>query len=212
MLRVDAFSDVVCPWCFIGKKKLELALAMRPDLEVRLEFHPFLLHPYLRPEGEDFAAFVMQKFGTRPDKLFSRVLKVARDVGLEFRPELIQRMPDTTAAHCLISWAEPSRRAGLVMALFEAYFCEGRDVGDPQVLASLGEPHGLDPGLSLERLTAGIDREQIREQAAEAADRGITGVPFFLVNGRWPVPGAQEPETLLRVLDKARAMAATEQS
>ncbi|MCA9644380.1 MAG: DsbA family oxidoreductase [Polyangiaceae bacterium] len=208
MLRIDAFSDVVCPWCFIGKRKLELALAQRPELEVDLRFHPFLLHPYLKPEGEDFAAFVMQKFGSDPGKLFTRVLGVARDAGLEFRPELIQRMPDTTAAHCLISWAPAEQRAALVMALFSAYFCEGKDVGDIQVLAELGADFGLDPALSVERLAAGVDREAIREQAAETADRGITAVPFFLINGRWPVPGAQEPETLLRVLDKAQATGA----
>ncbi len=209
MLRIDAFSDVVCPWCFIGKRKLELALEQRPDLEVELNFQPFLLHPHLRPEGEDFAVFVMQKFGTQPDKLFQRVLKVASDVGLEFRPELIQRMPDTTAAHCMISWASPPQKAPLVMALFRAYFCEGQDVGDPGVLAGIGEAFGLDRDQSLERFSAGVGREAIREQAAEAADRGITGVPFFLINGRWPVPGAQEPETLLRVLDKAQAALAS---
>lgn len=206
MLRIDAFSDVVCPWCFIGKKKLELALAQRPDLEVEVRFHPFLLHPYLKPEGEDFAAFVLQKFGTDPGRLFQRVLAVARDVGLSFQPELIERMPDTTAAHCLISWAGPDQRSALVMALFNAYFCEGKDVGDPAVLAAIGGGFGLDPASSLERFSAGVDREAIREQAAEAADRGITGVPFFLVNGRWPIPGAQEPETLLRILDKAREL------
>ncbi|MGE0324362.1 MAG: DsbA family oxidoreductase [Polyangiaceae bacterium] len=208
MLRIDAFSDVVCPWCFIGKRKLELALAQRPDLEVELHFHPFLLHPYLQPEGEDFAAFVLQKFGTDPGKLFKRVLGAAQNAGLEFHPELIRRMPDTTAAHCLISWAPPEQRADLVMALFSAYFCEGKDVGDVQVLAELGGDFGLEPSHSLERLAAGVDREAIREQAADAADRGITGVPFFLINGRWPVPGAQEPETLLRVLDKARTVRA----
>lgn len=206
VLSIDVYSDVVCPWCFIGERKLELALAQRPQLDVSLRFHPFLLHPYLTPDGEEFERFVVQKFGTNSQRLFTRVLKAAEQVGLGLAPERIRRMPDTTAAHCVISWAAPAQVQGLVRALFRAYFVEGLDVGDPAVLAEVAVGQGLERDTVLERLEAGLDREHVRERAAQAADGGITGVPFFLVNQRWPVPGAQEPETLVRIFDRALEM------
>lgn len=207
-LPIDVVFDVVCPWCWIGERRLARSLAERPDLQARVRFWPYLLHPYVPREGMDKEALFRMKFGA-PEagrQVMDRIRRTGEAEGLTFRFDRIDRIPETTAAHCLVRWAgeeSPERQAIMVDTLFRAHLSEGRDVGDPAVLAELAAEAGLDPDRTRTRLEADEDRDAVREEAARVRDRGVTGVPFFVINGRFPVMGAQEPRALLHVVDRA---------
>lgn len=211
-LSIGVVFDVVCPWCYVGEKQLDRALAHRPDLIVELDYHPFLLHPWLGPEGADRRELASRKFGSVEvaRALEARMREAAARVGISFAPELGHRVPDTVAAHCVVRWTPPPRRRELVHALYEAYFERARDIGDHTVLAELSTRVGLDAGDVRAKLDAGVDRDEVRAHAEDMRREGVTGVPFFVVDGRFAIPGAQEPETLLAVIDGACRMCSGE--
>ena len=210
-LTVDVVSDIVCPWCFIGKRKLEVALAeldnSEPSLGVKVRWHPFQLNPDLPSEGMSRASYVEQKFGgsTRAIEVYARVTSAGETVGIPFRFDRIERQPNTFDGHRLIAWAQQQGGAtALVERLFGAFFLEGRRIGDRDELARLAAECGWSEQDTRTMLKSEAMREEVENESREALDVGIQGVPFFIFNGRIAVSGAQDPVTLLEAMAAAR--------
>jgi predicted DsbA family dithiol-disulfide isomerase len=213
-LTVDVVSDVVCPWCFIGKRRLEAALSRlreaEPDLPVEVRWHPFQLNPDLPREGIDRRQYLEAKFGgrERAAQIYARVSAAGETVGIPFAFDAIARQPNTIDAHRLVAWAQ-SRREGdpdaLVEALFRAYFLEGRYVGDPDELVSLAATAGYDADDARAFLASDEMRDVVARADQRAREMGISGVPFFIFGGRTAVSGAHEPDALLEAIAQARA-------
>ncbi|MCR9148780.1 MAG: DsbA family oxidoreductase [Rhodobacteraceae bacterium] len=208
MITLDIFSDPVCPWCYIGKARLDRALEARPDHPFRVEWHPFQLNPEMPAGGMDRASYLEAKFGGRDGavRAYAPVAEAAEEAGLAMNLAGIARTPNTLDAHRLIHWAGlEGRQTPVVAALFRAYFAEGRDIGAAAVLADIGAAAGLDRAM-LEMLLAGeADRAEIAARDAHARARGVRAVPTFIVGGRHAVEGAQPPELWLRVIDELAA-------
>ncbi len=209
VLAVDVVSDVVCPWCYVGKRKLERALealgAQEPALAITVRWHPFELNPELPAEGIPRAAYLEAKFG-RTAGVHDRVKAVGTSVGIDFAFERIARQPNTRAAHRLVAWAQQSGDAApLVEALFRAYFVEGRSLSNPEELAVVAASAGLDRTAARELLAGDRMRAEVENEYREAQGAGIHAVPFFIFNGRTAVSGAHDPPTLLEAIAAARA-------
>ena len=210
---IDVVSDVVCPWCYIGKRRLEAALARlresEPDLPIQVRWHPFQLNPDLPAEGIDRRQYVETKFGgpERARQVYARVGAAGETVGIPFAFDAIQRQPNTLDAHRLVAWAQ-SRNEGdpdaLVEQLFRAYFLEGRYVGDREELVRLAEAAGYDPTDARTFLDSDELKDAIADADLRARSMGISGVPFFIFGGKTALSGAQEPEALLDAITKAR--------
>jgi predicted DsbA family dithiol-disulfide isomerase len=210
MLRIEVVSDVVCPWCFVGKRRLEQAVALvrgdvgaGQDFAPRVVWKPFELNPGLPREGIDRAAYRRAKFGSLQysQLLDARLLAVGESVGVPFAFDKIQRTPNTLDAHRLLWLAGPlGRQDALAEALFRAYFLDGKNVGDHGVLTELAEASGI-PRERAAALLAGRDGEaEVRREEDWARRSGIQGVPHFLIEGAGPVSGAQSPEILAAAL------------
>jgi predicted DsbA family dithiol-disulfide isomerase len=208
LITLDIFSDPICPWCYIGKARLDRALGRRPDHPFRIEWHPFQLNPDMPAEGMDRVDYLQGKFGGTDGVLraYGPVVDAAEAAGLTLNLGAIDRTPNTLDAHRLIHWAGlEGRQTPVVSALFRAYFVEGRDIGEAAVLAEVGAAAGLDRAL-LERLLASdADREEIAARDAHARSRGIRAVPTFIVANRHAVQGAQPAELWDRVIDDLAA-------
>ncbi len=203
-LRVEMFADLVCPWCFIGTRTLANAAALRADIELEVHWRPFLLHPHLSTGGAPFRPFLEEKFGRPFGDMFRRVITAGDEVGVAFAFDRIETMPDTTLAHALIGWAtEPGQQAALVQRLFEAFFVEGENLENVDVLIECAESVGMPPDLRRRLMDDGA-RSEARDAAEAALDIGVTGVPFYMIGG-WPVQGSQDATILARVIDKAAA-------
>ena len=207
-LAVDVVSDIVCPWCYVGKRKLERALealsAQEPALPITVRWHPFELNPELPAEGIPRAAYLEAKFG-RTTGAHDRVKAVGTSVGIDFAFERIARQPNTRDAHRLVAWAQQSGdAAGLMEALFRAYFVEGRSLGDAEQLAGIAASAGLDRTAARALLAGDRLRAEIESEYREAQGAGIHAVPFFIFNGRTAVSGAHDPPTLLEAIAAAR--------
>ena len=213
---VDVISDVVCPWCYIGKRRLEAAIAQLresdPDLPFAIRWHPFQLNPDLPAEGVDRKSYLEAKFGgpDRAKQICARVTAAGRTVDIPFAFDAIARQPNTLDAHRLVAWAQ-SRREGdpdaLVEGLFRANFIEGRYVGDPDELASIAVAAGYDPDDARAFLASDDMRDAVAQADARAREMGIGGVPFFIFDGKTAVSGAQEPATIVEAIRRARATA-----
>ena len=210
-LVVDVVSDVVCPWCFIGKRKLDAALAelseREPGLDVSVRWHPFELNPDLPGAGIPRTEYLERKWGSvaRANENYARVNSVGERVGIAFRFDLIERQPNTFDAHRLIGWAQRQGDASaLVERLFAAYFLEGRFVGDRGELARIAAHAGLAEEDARATLDSGALHDETAREAREALDVGVRGVPFYIFNGRIAVSGAQESATLLEAIAAAR--------
>lgn len=226
-LSIDVVSDVVCPWCFIGKRHLdralELWLAEHPGSPVTVNWRPYFLNPETPESGEPYRPFLEKKFGG-PEKLaeiWQRVSAAGLTAGIEFAFEKIELRANTLNAHRLIHHAQttlgasqPGTRnprqtesatvtAALVEALFAAQFLEGRHVGDRAVLAAVAGECGMDAEAVRRYLDSDEDAEAVRGGAEEARRLGISGVPFFIFNSRLAASGAQPPEALLQVMRQA---------
>ena len=207
---VDVVSDVVCPWCFIGKRKLDAALAelerREPSRHAAVRWHPFELNPDLPAQGIPRTEYLERKWGSvaRADETYARVRGAGDRVGIAFRFDRIERQPNTFDAHRLIAWAQAQGDANaLVERLFRAYFLEGRFVGDRGELSNIAAEAGLPGNGALAMLDSDAFREEIASESREALDVGVRGVPFFIFNGRIAVSGAQDPATLLEAIDAA---------
>ena len=226
-LTIDVVSDVVCPWCFIGKRHLDRALELwreeQPDCEVTVHWRPFFLNPDTPESGEPYRPFLEKKFGgpRQLEELWQRVSEAGRTAGIEFAFEKIELRANTLNAHRLIHHAQtvmsPAKPetvsladgvggtaiANLVEALFAAQFLEGRHVGDRAVLADVAAACGMDREAVLRFLESTEDAEAVRGGADEARRKGINGVPFFIFNNRLAASGAQPPQALLQVMRQA---------
>jgi predicted DsbA family dithiol-disulfide isomerase len=214
-VAIDIVSDVVCPWCYIGKRKLEAALSelAAQDAPPRpsVRWHPFQLNPDLPAEGIARSAYLRAKFGGdgRPADIYARVKAAGAEVGIAFDFDRIQVQPNTLAAHRLIAWAQergdPRLTSDLVERLFEAYLVQGRAIGDAEVLAEVASEAGLDPVAARAMLASAEGLAAVAAEDREARSVGINGVPFFIFNGSTAVSGAHEPATLLEAIAKAQS-------
>jgi predicted DsbA family dithiol-disulfide isomerase len=205
-MRIDVFSDVVCPWCFIGKRRLDAALSEAGIADADIRWHAFQLNPTLPPEGVDRRRYLEEKFGGPVDveRLHRRVSEAGLSAGIEFRFDRIERSPNSFDAHRLLKLVEPQgRQHALNEALFKAYFLDGRDLGDRKTLAAIAGDAGVE-GEVAEWLDGGAGAPEVREDLATAAELEISGVPFFIFAGRYALPGAQPPEVFTQALAAAR--------
>lgn len=194
-VNIDVFHDTVCPWCRIGLRNLELALAEWDGEPIAVRLHPFQLDPSLPAEGIALADYFRARGIDDPAPMYDRVREVGRQAGLTFLFAPGGRMPNTLASHQLVGLAG-ERADDVLAAIHRAYFEEGRDIGDPAVLAELAAEAGLDPAAVAGALADPAARAEVAEAAEEGRKLGITGVPFFVVDGKLAVSGAQPPERL----------------
>ena len=209
-LSIDVISDVVCPWCYIGKRRLEAALAQRMIGETRIRWLAFQLNPDIPAGGVERRGYLEQKFGgpDRARQIYARIKAAGDDVGIVFDFERIARQPNTVDAHRLTAWAQDidaSAADVLVERLFRAYFIEGVDIGEPETLATLAGAAGFDAAQARAWLASDAGRASVRAEEQRARALGVTGVPFFVFNQRLAVSGAQPPEVLLDAIGQAEA-------
>ncbi len=204
-LPIDMVSDVVCPWCFIGKRRLEKAIALRPDIPVEVRFRPYFLNPWVPREGMSREQYLTTKFGS-PDRyraIAQRVASAAAAEGLTYALDKIVRQPNTLDCHRLILWAgESGNAASMKQRLMELYFGQGGDLSDRDVLVEAAAGCGLDGELMRNRLAGEEDIERIESEANSAKAAGIDGVPCFILGGVIAVQGAQTPEHLAQAIDR----------
>ncbi|MES2334795.1 MAG: DsbA family oxidoreductase [Pseudomonadota bacterium] len=202
-VRLDIFSDPVCPWCYIGMANLERALATHPDHPFAVRWHPFQLNPDMPAEGVAKRAYLEAKFGgkVRVDAIHDRLREIARGAGLDLDPDTPQRMPNTLDAHRLIHWAGiEGLESPIVGALMRAYWVEGRDIGDLETLADIAEETGMDRSATLRLLRSDADADDILARDQDARRKGVNAVPTFLVAQQYVVSGAQPVETWDKVI------------
>lgn len=207
MIQLDIFSDPICPWCYIGKSYLDRALEANPDHPFTIRWLPFMLNPDMPAEGMDRRAYLEAKFGGQDGAVqaYLPVGEHAEKAGLKINLDRIERTPSTVDAHRLIHWAGiEGRQTPIVSALFRAYFVDGRDIGDAEVLADIADSQGMDASLILRLLATDEDRREIVERDAAARGMGINSVPTYIVAGKHAVPGAQPPELWARVIEELR--------
>jgi predicted DsbA family dithiol-disulfide isomerase len=204
-LRIDVVSDVVCPWCFIGKSRLEKALALKPDIPVEVVFHPYFLNPWVPREGMSREDYLTAKFGSvdRYSGIASRVAAAAAEEGLTYAVDKMRRQPNTLDCHRLIRWAGAIGHASrMKQRLMELYFTEGADLSDREVLVNAADECGLEAEKTRELLASDTDVAQIEAAANSAKDAGIDGVPTFIFGGVAAVSGAQSPEVLANAIEQ----------
>jgi predicted DsbA family dithiol-disulfide isomerase len=208
MIRLDIFSDPVCPWCYVGKANLDRALAETPVNPFQILWHPFQLNPELPREGVAKRAYLEQKFGSkaRVDAIHERLREVARAAGVDMDPDKPQRMPNTLDAHRLIHWAGiEGRQSAVVTALMRAYWSEGRDIGDHETLAAIAGENGMDAEATLRLLASDADADDMAARDEDARKKGVTSVPTFLVAQQYVVTGAQPPDVWAKVIAELAA-------
>ncbi|HEV7255689.1 MAG TPA: DsbA family oxidoreductase [Mesorhizobium sp.] len=213
-VTVDVVSDVVCPWCFVGQRRLGRALGqVGADIDVDVRWRPFQLDPTIPPGGLDRREYMLAKFGSaeRLAAAHERLNELGAREGIDFHFERISRSPNTIDAHRLIRWASahgtPAQN-DLAAELFSRYFEQGQDIGDANVLADAAIAAGLPDENWRARLLSDEDRETVREEAVNFSRMGVTGVPCFILAGRYAVSGAQEAEALAQAIDQVARMGA----
>ncbi len=208
-LTIDVISDVVCPWCFIGKRRLEKAIALKPEIPVEVRFRPYYLNDWIPSEGISREEYLIKKFGSveRYKGIAQRVVAAAVDEGLTYNPDKISRQPNTTDCHRLILWAGENAPR-MKQRLMDLYFTEGGDLTDRDVLAQAAADCGLDRGDVAARLATNTDIARITQEAESAKEAGIDGVPCFIFGGLLAISGAQAPEYIAGALERAAQEAA----
>ncbi len=204
-LSVDIVSDVMCPWCYVGQKRLEKALGQVPDIDIDIHWRPFQLDPTLPPEGKDRRQYLSEKFGgdERAKTIYQSIKDAGEAEGIPFDFEAIELSPNTLDAHRLIRWASSAGEGvqnRLARRLFQLYFEEGGNIGDHKVLVEAAKAVGMDAAIVESLLATDSDREAVQSEIATANQMGISGVPCFLIEGKYAVMGAQDPDTLANAL------------
>jgi predicted DsbA family dithiol-disulfide isomerase len=204
-MHLDIFSDTICPWCYVGKRRLARALAARPQPRMAIRWRAFQLNPGMPADGMVRERYIDAKFGSseRAKRIYEAVSAVGASEGIQFNFEAIKRTPNTILSHRLLRRAgKEDKQDALLEAMFQAYFVEGQDIGNAQVLGEIGESVGLaDSGAYLAG-TEGL--EEVRAEDSLARRQGINGVPCFIFNYRFLLSGAQEPESFFQLFDLAR--------
>jgi predicted DsbA family dithiol-disulfide isomerase len=205
-LTIDIISDVVCPWCYVGKRRLERALAQRPFVKCEIRWLPYFLESRVPAIGMPRADYIAQKFGTY-DKVapgHARLVPIGAEIGIDFRFDRIAWQPNTLDAHRVIGWAQRNGKAGpVVERLFAMFFNEGANLSDRETLVAAGRLAGLDPDEMRRDLLSDRDKDLVEKQASAATRAGIGGVPFFVFGKKISVAGAHEVEVLVSAMDQA---------
>lgn len=212
MIYVDIVSDTICPWCYIGKRRFERALDLSGRNDIAISWRPFQLNPDMPPEGMTRDDYVRAKFGggDRPRQIYQAIAESGREAGIEFQFAKIKRTPNTVLSHRLIHWsAKQERQDEVVAELFKAYFEDGLDVGDLEILAECASRAGLDRELARRFLLSEEGRQEVVASDVYARRLGINGVPCFIVNRKYAVSGAQPPSAFVEVFNLAERDAAT---
>ncbi|WP_170586874.1 DsbA family oxidoreductase [Ruegeria arenilitoris] len=204
-VKLDILSDPICPWCYIGKTNLDKALASVPDHPFVIEWHPFQLNPDMPEGGMDRREYLERKFGGKEGavRAYAPVVEHAEKAGLNIDFEAMKRTPNTLDSHRLIHWAGiEGKQNQVVDALFTAYFVQGRDIGDHEVLADIADSVGMDAAVVLKLLKSDADRDDIRQRDTHSREMGVNSVPTFIVANQHAVPGAQPPELWAQVISE----------
>jgi predicted DsbA family dithiol-disulfide isomerase len=204
-VRVDVVSDVVCPWCYIGKRRLELAMALQPEVAVDINWRPYFLNPWIPRDGIDRQTYLETKFGSaeRYAAIAERVSAAAAQEGLVYASDKISRQPNTLDCHRLILWSRSATDPGrMKQRLMDLYFAEGGDLSDPKVLIQAAVDCGMDGDLVRKLLASDADVDRIEGEANSAKEAGIDGVPCFIFGGSVIVTGAQSPEYLASAIER----------
>ncbi|QUS40940.1 DsbA family oxidoreductase [Tardiphaga alba] len=207
-LQIDIVSDVVCPWCYIGKRRIENALALAPDVPVHVNWRPFFLNPWIPREGIERSTYLETKFGSVDayKGIAQRVVAAAEEEGLSYKPDSVKRQPNTIDCHRLIHWADAIGKAPeMKQKLMELYFRDGGDLTLTDTLVQAAAEIGLDADDVRKRLATDEDVAKISADAKEASDKGISGVPTYVFAGKYAVSGAQDPEKLARAIRQVSA-------
>jgi predicted DsbA family dithiol-disulfide isomerase len=210
-IRIDVVSDIVCPWCFIGKRRLEKALTLASEVPVEVHWRPYFLNDWIPPEGMSREQYLTTKFGSpeRYQGIAQRVRAAAAEEGLDYAVDRISRQPNTRDAHRLIRWAEGiGKAADMKQRLMDLYFTNGADLSDRAVLLRAAADVGLDPEDVRTALDSDKDIAEIDQEVEAAKEAGIQGVPCFILDGKYAISGAQEPEALAQAIMQASAQAA----
>jgi predicted DsbA family dithiol-disulfide isomerase len=200
---IDIVSDAICPWCYIGKRRLEKALQLAPQADLKLGWRPFQLNPEMPREGMDRKDYLRAKFGDASGgKRYDAIVEAGKSEGIDFQFDKIKRTPNTILAHRLIRFAaRHDKQDALVEALFRAYFTDGKDIGDIENLAAVAAGVGVD---AAQYLVGSEDDETIRQEDAFARQIGIQGVPCFIIDRQYAVSGAQPAEAFLEIFELAK--------
>ncbi len=204
-VRIDVVSDVVCPWCFIGKHRLEAALKLTPDIAVEVHWRPYFLNDWIPREGISREQYLTTKFGSveRYQGIAQRVTAAAAAEGLVYAADKVKRQPNTLDCHRLIRWAEAQGKAAeMKQKLMDLYFTDGSDLTDRDTLVQAAVSVGLDADTVRADLASDKDVAAIEQEAQSAKEAGIEGVPCFIFGGKFAVSGAQEPEYLAQAIER----------
>ncbi len=204
-VTIDVVSDVVCPWCFIGKRRLEKALTLKPDIPVEVRYHPYFLNPWVPREGIARDDYLTQKFGSpeRYKQIAGRVSAAAAAEGLTYAVDKMKRQPNTLDCHRLILWAQSSGKAPqMKQRLMDLYFTEGGDLSDRDVLVKAAADLGMDANTVREMLASDADVDRVEAAANTAKEAGIDGVPTFIIGGVAAISGAQDPQVLANAIEQ----------
>lgn len=207
-VRIDIISDVVCPWCYLGKARLEKALLMVDGVEAEIHWRPYMLDPSIPRDGENRKDYMLKKFGDGPQlaEAHKRLTALGKEVGINYDFDAIEISPNTMDAHRLIRWAAqagPGIQDKVVTALFKSYFEEGRNIGDAEVLIAVAADCGMDADIVRQLLPSEAEEAGVIGEIAQAKQLGITGVPCFVFNQKYAVSGAQEPANLIEAMRQA---------
>lgn len=208
-LTIEMVSDLVCPWCWLGLRRLQGAIALVPEFEVEVLFRPFELDPTIPAEGVDYKAYMKQRFGSdqgreRSNTMRDALIAYGEEDGIPFAFDRITRRPNSFDAHRLVRWAQGQGHGGAAKEkLFEAYFANGEDIGEKDVLTRIASEIGLDGNLVAELLDRGADVESTRDEQSLFRDMGIAGVPTYIAHRQIAVQGAETSEKLSRFLKTA---------
>lgn len=202
-LHLDVIVDVVCPWCFLGKRRLDTAVAELDDLDIEVRYRPFQLDPTIPQEGIEREEYIIGKFGSADalDEAHARLFSLGADVGITYAFDLIEKSPNTLDAHRLIRWAAAEGLGDpMLERLFSLFFEEGADLTKAETLIAAAEDVGLDEDEVTMKLEDGVDLDAVKADIAHAGRMGITGVPTIIVENKFAISGAQTSEVLVDAL------------
>ena len=211
-ITIDVVSDVVCPWCYLGKARLDKAIEnVKDDFAVAVTFRPYQLNPDMPPEGVDHKKHLAEKLGGAEavDRAHEMLAGLGHEAGIDFDFPAVKVSPNTLDAHRLLRWAMiegPEVQGRVAVALFKAYFEEGRNVGDRAVLLDIAEVAGMDRAVVAALFSAGADVDSVKEEIGMARDMGVTGVPCFIIDNKYAVMGAQSVDVLTNAFREIAAM------
>ena len=208
-MKIDIISDTVCPWCFIGKRRLERAIAMRPEMVPEINWYPFQLNPEIPEEGIERELYLSLKFGgiERAKEIYRAVGEASASEDLDFNLSAIKRMPNSLRSHRLLHFSKiKNAQHAVVENLFRSYFFHGTDIGSVESLLEIAKDSGLDPKQVRCYLESDEDLELVQNQDIQSRKMGVSGVPCFIIADEYAISGAQEPEVFLQVFDAAKQL------